>query len=793
MGGQRFDPAAEVARAREIATDWERKHQDLAGELAAATAREQRLREELKNAAERLQDFSQNSRGKGTKDEAAQLAQNARLQASLAEAEAIAARERLRASEVERKLTEMADLLSSATAREEELRRGIAGDSGDDPARRTEYIDQSLEMARLNARLAETETALANARRAAESGDAGTGASERADAVAERGRLESKITDLERSLSDARQATQTSEAERQSSLGELAAARAREEALHGELRAAADQHQRLQAEAEERDRLREQAHEGETTHLQNELRDSQEAAQRASERLTALEARTQELAGQLAATSTREEALREELESTSLAQQARVLELEALLEHERSLVLDWQRKHQLLDNEYRATADRERQRLADAIHDEVAAKDAELGQELLKLRDRLSDVEAAAARDATRAEEWEQRCTGLSTQLDETQGRNTIVERELQELRGQLSARSADAAAAAAEKAVETETLGARLAAAEAARATSEQSVASWVQRHDALVAELEASTARAEELARALEAFRTGNASERVEAEGARAAALAEAEATRAALAEAQQRAEALARELEERRDATNVLEDQLSSLQRDLDQRIQAAPAPAAAPARASTAPQRPAPPVAVSATVKSDVHRIAVIDDPATWANVKLHGLETILIAPTDDVAARLAESPVDRVLVNLSARGSFDAALNARAAGATAPFCGCLLPPGMPRGLALGYVEVARTPLDPDEIVTVLAPFAAAAPACSRRAQTPTPSSASARRCRGKACRCPWRGTASRHRTSCRWCGPRWWWSISTFRPAAAFRSSSSSRQRDRHSP
>src|SRR6185503_10613289 len=86
--GQRFDIDQEIIRAREQAGEWERKHQELAGELAAATAREQRL-----------QDFSHSTRGKGTKDEAAQLAQNARLQASLAEAEAIAARERMRATE----------------------------------------------------------------------------------------------------------------------------------------------------------------------------------------------------------------------------------------------------------------------------------------------------------------------------------------------------------------------------------------------------------------------------------------------------------------------------------------------------------------------------------------------------------------------------------------------------------------------------------------------------------------------------------------------------------------------
>jgi hypothetical protein len=87
----------------------------------------------------------------------AQLAQNARLQASLAEAEAIAARERMRASEVERKLTEMAELLSASAAREDELRTLLETASGGDPTRRTEFIDQSLDLARLNARLAEAD------------------------------------------------------------------------------------------------------------------------------------------------------------------------------------------------------------------------------------------------------------------------------------------------------------------------------------------------------------------------------------------------------------------------------------------------------------------------------------------------------------------------------------------------------------------------------------------------------------------------------------------------------------
>jgi CheY-like chemotaxis protein len=118
----------------------------------------------------------------------------------------------------------------------------------------------------------------------------------------------------------------------------------------------------------------------------------------------------------------------------------------------------------------------------------------------------------------------------------------------------------------------------------------------------------------------------------------------------------------------------------------------------------------------PVTAAANVKSDVRRIAVVDDPAAWQDVKLHGVETLVLAPSDELAARLAAAPVDRVLVNLATRGAFDSMLGARAAGTTVPFCGCLIPPGLARGLMLGFIEIARTPLDPDEITTVLAPYA-----------------------------------------------------------------------------
>jgi CheY-like chemotaxis protein len=109
-------------------------------------------------------------------------------------------------------------------------------------------------------------------------------------------------------------------------------------------------------------------------------------------------------------------------------------------------------------------------------------------------------------------------------------------------------------------------------------------------------------------------------------------------------------------------------------------------------------------------------TDVKRIAVIDDPASWQNVKMHGVETVVLAPADDLASRLSDTPADRALVNLAARGAFDALLAARAAGAKVPLCGCLIPPGLNRGLSLGFVEIVHAPLDPDEVTAVLSPYA-----------------------------------------------------------------------------
>jgi CheY-like chemotaxis protein len=140
-----------------------------------------------------------------------------------------------------------------------------------------------------------------------------------------------------------------------------------------------------------------------------------------------------------------------------------------------------------------------------------------------------------------------------------------------------------------------------------------------------------------------------------------------------------------------------------------------LEPAPPPRPAPPPPPTA-VRAVTPVTVPMAFSGDVKRIAVIDDPAVWKDVKLHGVDALVLAPADDLAARLAAAPADRVLVNLAARGALDAVLAARAGGSKTPFCGCLVPPGLTRGLSLGFIEVVHAPLDPDEVTAALSSFA-----------------------------------------------------------------------------
>jgi ActR/RegA family two-component response regulator len=103
------------------------------------------------------------------------------------------------------------------------------------------------------------------------------------------------------------------------------------------------------------------------------------------------------------------------------------------------------------------------------------------------------------------------------------------------------------------------------------------------------------------------------------------------------------------------------------------------------------------------------------IAVVDVDRCWEDAA--GAQPIVVLATgEDVATRLRETPVARVVVNLAAPGALDAIVALRAAGSTARVWGCLAEPAADRALALGMVEPSVRPLDPDAVVNALAAHA-----------------------------------------------------------------------------
>jgi chromosome segregation ATPase len=345
----------EAQRYQDHAREWERKHQELAGELAAAAAREQRLRQDLTAAASQLQDLSANADGAATKDSAAQLAQAARLQASLAEAEAIAARERMRSSETDQKLKDLTRLLQEATAREQELRAQLDGTVADAGAR---PHNEPAEIARLRAKLTDLHASLAAERSrvatleqthedlAARLGEAQDGERQyregfdalvaefeartselQADHQSHQARLTARIAELEETSRT--RATQAEELEQQRHTlsQELAATAARERQLNDELAAATADFTRRLAEAEENLRRSEETRGTDTERLQAKVAEALAATETERERATALDAGRQEHSAQLQSAHAEIQQLRGQLDVAAREHGERIAEL----------------------------------------------------------------------------------------------------------------------------------------------------------------------------------------------------------------------------------------------------------------------------------------------------------------------------------------------------------------------------------------------------------------------------------------------------------------------------------
>src|SRR5439155_1728833 len=101
-----------------------------------------------------------------------------------------------------------------------------------------------------------------------------------------------------------------------------------------------------------------------------------------------------------------------------------------------------------------------------------------------------------------------------------------------------------------------------------------------------------------------------------------------------------------------------------------------------------------------------------RVVVLDGDAAWESAGTAGNDIVVLAPGENLAARVTEIAPARVVVNLAARGALAALQSLRASGCTASFWGCVAAPAADRGVALGTIEASRCPLDPEAIVATL---------------------------------------------------------------------------------
>jgi len=104
------------------------------------------------------------------------------------------------------------------------------------------------------------------------------------------------------------------------------------------------------------------------------------------------------------------------------------------------------------------------------------------------------------------------------------------------------------------------------------------------------------------------------------------------------------------------------------------------------------------------------------IVVLDGHAAWASQTLPEHQVVALRPDLSVRDHVASVKPERLIVNLAVPGSLQALAALRANGCTTRAWGCFVEPGAERGLALGLVEPAIAPLDPDAVIDALGDYA-----------------------------------------------------------------------------
>jgi len=413
--------------------------------------------------------------------------------------------------------------------------------------------------------------------------------------------------------------------------------------------------------------------------LEARLAEAEAAAARRVEAARERERAHQRAAEELRATLAHERRLREEREAAERSASDGRAELE--------------RAHAAADEAARAhaaaSADVEATRIAlaqtthviEALEDEAARAQSEI----LRLEAELT----GAAGERTRLEDT---LAEARARVDEARERDGRLEREIARLRRELD----QTAAVGRERVAESAGLGAQLESLAAERDRLRETVAGLEAERDRQAAEAAARAGLDEALAR-----------ERAE-RGRLAAALAEAEAARGALeaAHARQAAEAAARvatlerELEHLATARPPVETPVEEARGETD----GAPMQVVTVGAGPGAGGRPRP--------GSGALRVVVLDGDAAWESGGTAGNDVVVLAPGENLAARVTEIAPARVVVNLAARGALGALHSLRASGCTASFWGCVATPAADRGVALGTIEASRCPLDPEAIVATL---------------------------------------------------------------------------------
>jgi len=100
------------------------------------------------------------------------------------------------------------------------------------------------------------------------------------------------------------------------------------------------------------------------------------------------------------------------------------------------------------------------------------------------------------------------------------------------------------------------------------------------------------------------------------------------------------------------------------------------------------------------------------VVVVDVDRSWDRIARPDREVTTVTPDGTAPAALKRLRPAQLIANLGAPRVLDTLLALRADGCRVPFWGCIADAGSGRALALGRIEVATRPLDPDAILASL---------------------------------------------------------------------------------